>query len=433
MPILDGVAKATDCSIEELLLVGTSGRSVDLREIMVELNLHEDLFGNTMNGSLLVQDTNNLINQLPIIGMEFLMITVSKPSSPWKIKKVFRVYKISDRQKDTTTERYILHFCSEEAIVSESVKISKSYKGQTISAMVRDICMTYLKINPKKLQSTDILDTQGTFDIVIPYWRPFYAINWLARMGKTAQAASASFVFFEDSQGYHFKPIETLTQQEPLQAINFMPVNFAGEKEEKSDTTIKHESAFEYEMHNSPDMLRGFGIGTYAGKLTMVDPFAQKITLSSTDSSTLFKQTKHLNNFPHLQLNEDRTNKSVTEHHESFFRVASNKLKPDTWLLQRNSYLAGLHGFQMKVALPGNIILRAGQVVQANFAVGGTPSRESKLIDELYSGNYLITAVRHKIQRTHYVCILEISKDSLTSSLPAESFGSPAMNAIRSR
>lgn len=432
MALVDGIVQATDYSLDELVLVGTTGTPIDIRGIVYELNLTEDLFGNTMAGSVFINDTQNLINILPIIGMEFLLVSVSKPTTPWKIQKTFRVYKITDRKRTSSgSEDYILHFCSEESIISEATKISKSYKGMTISSMVRDICRTFLKIDAKKFPPSHLTETQGNFDIVVPYWTPFYTINWLSRMGKTAQAPSCSFVFFEDSEGFHFTSIEMLSQQEPLQSLNFSPMNFLGEENHRSDTTLRHEGVYSYELVNSPDMIRSLNSGAYSGKLTMIDPFSQKITISSANAATLFQHTKHLNPYSYVQLNPDRTKVPVTQHHESFFRVAPSYLKADTWMLQRNSYLSGLHNFQLKVELPGNMYFRVGQVVTLNLPAGAIPTREEKPMDDIFGGNYMITAIVHKFDRTKYVCTMELSKDSVKVAMPNSIQSNQVINKLR--
>lgn len=431
MPI-DGVSKATDFELVELTLLGSSGTAVDLRAIFHELNLNEDLFGNTMSGALVVDDTEDLVNVLPIIGMEYLVITFIKPGTGFKTQRVFRVYKITDRKKlAASSEQYVLHFCSEEAILSSSIRISKSYTGLPISSIVKDICTTFLKIDSKKLPTSALTETQGIFDVVIPYWTPFYAINWLSRMARTSQSPGCSFLFFEDSDGYHFTSLESLVQQEPIQTINFGPMQIVNEQFDQSDTSLRHEAGMAHELQNSPDMLQLATSGAYAGKLTVIDPFSQKISVNTVNAATLFAQTKHLNEFPYLQMNTDRTQKPVTEHFDGFFRVANNKLKPETWLIQRNAYLSAMHTFQMRIEIPGSPYLRVGQVVILNLPAGAPPSDEGKSMDNIYSGRYLITSVRHRIDRAKYVCTLELSKDSVKVALPPGMVTNPSWQKLR--
>jgi hypothetical protein len=435
MAVPDGLQYATQFQLTELTIVGVSGASVDLREVMRELNIFEDIFSNTMTGDVFINDSQNLINLVPILGGEYLRITLVKPSTPWKLSKTFRIYKITDRRKNTTfSEDYVLHFCSEEHVLSESIKISKSYKSLPISSIIKDIATNYLQIDSKKFPSDELTTTTGNFDIIIPYWTPFYAINWLARMATTASAPGCSFMFFEDSMGFHFSSIELLSQQVPLQVINFMPLNLSGETNEKgavSDTQQRLESAEEFEMNRAPDLIRSISTGMYAGKLTTIHPLEQRIKVRTSNAAVLFNSTKHLNPHTFMQLGQDRTKVPQTEHFDSFSRVAADNLKVHTWMLQRNAYLSALHGFQIKVSLPGNMYLRVGQVVKMNLPSAEVSSQESKSMDRLFSGNYLITAIRHKIDRIRYVCILELSKDSIVPQMPSSLEGSAAMTKIR--
>ncbi len=435
MPTDDGIKYASEFQIDELTLVAVSGASVDLRQVFRELNVFEDLFSNTMTAELFINDSQNLINILPILGGEYIKVTFIKPGTTWKLSKVFRVYKITDRRKSTlSSEDYVLHLCSEELILSESIKISKAYKGMTISAIIKDIARNYLQIDSLKFPATSVTPTTGNFDVVIPFWTPLYTINWLSRMARTGDNPGCSFVFFEDSVGYHFTSIELLSQQAPLQPINFMPMNLAGETGEKglkSDTQQRFESAEEYEMTKAPDLMRSVSTGMYAGKLVTINPMDQRINVRTLNAAALFEATDHLNDNMFIQFGNDRTRTPQTGHVDSFFRVAADNLRVTTWMLQRNAYMAALHGFQIKVSLPGNMSLRVGQVVTLNMPAAAAPSKESKPEDQLYSGNYLITAIRHKIDRTKYICVLELSKDSIVPQLPEPLQDSGAINKIR--
>lgn len=435
MPISDGLLYATDFQLSELTITSASGQRVDIREVLRELVLYEDLFSNAMTGSVFISDTQDLINVLPIVGGEYLSVTLSKPSTIQKIQKTFRVYKITERRKSSpSSEDYILHFCSEEVILNESILISNSYRQATISSIVKDVASNYLKMGATKFPTESLTQTTGNFDVILPFWSPFYAINWLARMARTSGATGCSFLFFEDNQGYRFVPIELLVQEDPIQVINFMPLNLAGqtrEKSDKSDTQQRLESAEDYELSSAPDLIQSISAGTYAGRLMRVNILDQQVKTSTLNGLDFFGKTKHTNKNSFLQASLDRMNIPQTERHDSFYRVAVDNLKVETWLLQRNAYISGIHGFQLKVSIAGNMALRVGQVITLNLPSARIGRPEEKPLDKLYSGKYLITAIQHKIDRNKYVCILELSKDSVETPLPAVVVGSPAINKLR--
>lgn len=435
MPIQDGIRYATEFQLDSLAIISSSGAAVDVREVMRELNLFEDLFGNAMTGTVLISDTQNLINVLPIIGVEYLVVSLMKPSTPWKISKTFRIYKITDRRKNNpNSEDYVLHFCSEELILNESLKVSKSYKSMTVSAIVRDITTNFLKIESSKFPLSSLTSTVGNFDVVIPYWTPFKAINWVSRMARTGLNTGCSFVFFEDGLGYHFDSIENLSQQQPLQEINFVPANLAGETGEvsdKPDTQIRLESAEDYELSQAPDLLGVISGGMYASKLRRVNILDQQIKTTTQNGVEFFGRTRHLNKNPFMQTGKDRTLFTQPEHFDAFYRSAIDTLNVETWMLQRNAYMASIHGFQVKVSLPGNMNFRVGQIVQMNLPAASIGTKDTKPLDTLFSGRYMITAIRHKVDRIKYVCVLELSKDSLGAQLPAPLENNPNMTKVR--
>jgi hypothetical protein len=433
MPDTEGLSKATQFQIDSLLIVGSNGVSVDVRQLMRELNLYEDLFTNTMYGNLLLSDTQNLINILPIVGSEYLVVSLSKPTTPWKITKTLRIYKITDRRRNGAyVEDYILHLCSEETILNESIKISKAYKGLPVSDIIQDITKNYLQIAPSKFPPASITNTMGNHNIVVPFWTPFYTINWLVRLARTAQHPGCSFAFFEDRDGFRFTSIEALSQQTPVQSINFMPMNFHGEHNtQESDMQMRQESAESYEIVEGLDVLRSISTGMYAGKLVTINPIEQRINVHSLDAATLYNNTKHPNPFSCLTLAPDRTRHTLSEHHDANFRVAADNLSVERWMLQRDAYLSGIHAFRIRVAIGGNMLLRVGQMVQLNLPAAMAATKDGKELDRLFTGKYLITAIRHKVDRTKYVCILELSKDSLTAELPAPLLSSPTLNTIR--
>jgi hypothetical protein len=66
-----------------------------------------------------------LSSQLLIDGSELLLIDIDKGDGFGNIKRAFRIYKQSDRKnKNQTSEIYVLKFASEEIILSEH----KDYK-----------------------------------------------------------------------------------------------------------------------------------------------------------------------------------------------------------------------------------------------------------------------------------------------------------------
>ena len=53
----DGIQYASQFQLDDLTLIAVNGTSVDLREVMREMNIFEDMFTNTMSGDLFISDS----------------------------------------------------------------------------------------------------------------------------------------------------------------------------------------------------------------------------------------------------------------------------------------------------------------------------------------------------------------------------------------
>ena len=74
MTTTTGLQAAGEVLIERLKLVSSQNVIIDLTEFMVEIDLYEDMFLNYLHGTIVLTDSRNLIDTLPIIGEEYLML-----------------------------------------------------------------------------------------------------------------------------------------------------------------------------------------------------------------------------------------------------------------------------------------------------------------------------------------------------------------------
>ena len=86
----------------------------------------------------------------------------------------------------------------------------------------------------------------------------------------------------------------------------------------------------------------------------------------------------------------------------------------------RLSNMMELNNFKLNLTVTGRTDAEVGQTlyfsypdVSPNSAEDLTKSNE----DQYYSGNYLVTAIRHKINLLRHTMTMEIVKDSLTNKV----------------
>ena len=81
----------------------------------------------------------------------------------------------------------------------------------------------------------------------------------------------------------------------------------------------------------------------------------------------------------------------------------------------RTSQMAQASHTVIKILVPGNIHISVGNTIDFNYyKLALSDKIDSRALDEVYSGKYLITAVRHILQSSGvFQTVLEISKNSL--------------------
>ncbi len=71
------VQYAGETNLEYLRIYSSEGVRADLSSIVVEINLFEDIFSSAFTGNIIIVDTLNLIEKLPILGQEYIELKCS--------------------------------------------------------------------------------------------------------------------------------------------------------------------------------------------------------------------------------------------------------------------------------------------------------------------------------------------------------------------
>ena len=157
---------ATEYQIDAIkLLTSMTNGTIDLIPQLVELNLFEDIYSSTISGNLVLNDSLGLLSNFRINGTEFVQITLRKGTQDDNpIQRTFRIFKVSNRSINVSNgfEVYTLNFCSEEFLFSEQYRISKGYVNTSISDIVADILINYVKVGTSGKKNVYIQDRKST-------------------------------------------------------------------------------------------------------------------------------------------------------------------------------------------------------------------------------------------------------------------------------
>jgi hypothetical protein len=456
-----GFSNPKDFALTNLLLV-TSVSTFDLKNMMVEVAYTEDLFDNVSYGYVVIAEASGYIETLGLMGNEFLRLTFSKSGDSFnKIDKLFRVYKLGKRTLEGTVykESYVLYFCSEELILSSQYKISKSYKSYVVSDIIIDILNSYLKVPSNRIVNIDA--TYGQYDFILPTIAPFDAINWLTVYARTSpvNGAGSDMIFYEDKYGYNFRSIQTMMKVPSYYTYTYKPKNL-----DSGNLNTSSYNVITYEILDSYDVLGGIHSGLFANQLISVNPLTRTRKVTNFDyglytngqagavgtGSQLTNPSfgtppivpdpttvagKLLNFFPITNNFVNRNNDALNQTPQALTKLVfsnfdSNKdsyvsqgptnsggsdIFAETYIPYRTAQLALANYTRVRISVPGDSNLTIGKVITFNLMSKVVNSKE---LDPYYSGNYLITGVKHLIGLTEYKTILEITKESVSTKYP---------------
>jgi len=421
-----GVVYPNDYTLVNLTIL-TSVTSIDVKNILVELSYNEDLFNNTASGYLMVVDSTGYIEKLHMNGNEFIRITFGKADSTTQIvDKLFRIFKVAKRKPENegNTETYSLYFCSEELLLSEQYKVSKSYSNKDIASNVNDILRTFLKVPTSRIAAIE--STVGVYSFIIPNLKPFDAINWLSTYARpNSNNLGADMLLYEDKFGYNFRSLQSLFGQTVYHEYAFNPKNIDAMTQTLSDKMYNVQT---YEIMDSFDTLGAINSGVFGNKLLSVDPLLRRYKITNFDYGDYSSRATKLNSYPVTNNFTNRFGDGLNQTPQAAYKlVFSNynqsdatfiKEKPgsvapnifaETYIPYRTAQLPLLNYTRIKISVPGDPGITVGRVIKFNLLSKDPVKKEP---DEFYSGKYLVTAVRHLLTIHSYRTVLELAKDS---------------------
>jgi len=439
-----GLYYPQDFSLEAVDIVTDSSKTYKLKHLVVEVSFFEDIYAFACSGYVILRDAVGLIETLKLDGTEFINITYGKTkrqNDSGKIKRTFRLYKIGNRKPsgNINSEFFTVYFCSEEMLLSEQLKLSKGYKGQQISDIVIDILLgeNSLKVNAGKLQYIET--TYGTYDFVIPRMKPFQAISWLSTYARPSGKAGADMLFFETNDGYHFRSLQSLFNDDTYGTYTYKPANIDNE-----NMTSRLNTVLDYEFVKTFDSLDATESGIYASKVISIDPLTREQRITN------FNKNK-LSGYSNSGEGTNRLGKKQTEMFDSSYKLVfgnANQIdKPyikqsefgvakdiyiETTVPNRGAQIALANYTVIKAIIPGDTAITAGKtIIFQLYSNNYDPETKTRKLDEFFSGKYLVTAVRHIIQTQGvFQTVLELAKESLKSTRSSPSYSSSDYRSI---
>lgn len=421
----------------------SKGGEIDISPVYDEINIFDSLFMPMMSGNILITDSVGLSKVLNFDGSEVILISIEKSSNFLSFEKSFRIYKQTDRRNvNQSTEKFVLHFVSDEFVFSMQQRVNQSYQA-TYSEITEKILQTYLKL--EDLDKGIIETTSGIRKVVIPNLPPLEAIEWCAKRSLDGKNAP-SFVFFSNIFGYNYVSLSSLLNKDSILKINFDPKNLS-----QNDALTEMNSARAYELILQNDSIDKIRSGVNAGKFIGFDPLTRSLSEKNFSFDNHYSLTEHLNSNPNrteIFNKDDTTNLTTVDSRKVLSIFGSNRKNSEyikkydgesiskvegyeSFMFQRKAIFKNLAAKRLKVVLPGNFQLTSGFNVEILTSGFNLKSRGDQNQEISLNGKYLIIAARHTITNNKHESMIEIATDSTDN--PQVYTSSPEQNELLRR
>ena len=392
-----------------------------------EIDYFESIESPTISMSLRFLDVDQVIGRKGITGGELIEVTVKDgDEDEFKITKDHKMMlnSVVDMNTQTSFQEATLEFVSQETIINETSRLNKKFTGN-ISQIVEDILtkdkkgiLTKKKVFGPKTETTNYDftieedRTTNSYSFVGNLKRPFDTIQWLCPKSQ-ASNQSFGFLFFENLDGYHFRSIESLLDQESLPPYFYTDSPFDSQNKP---------IILQNKVESTNDIGLNCRLGMYANKTIYIDIENQEASVDdfSIEQLKLRKPPKLMEG---LEKHPTRLMLRVDDVGVAQVGAAKSETVPKSELAkyQNKSYIRNnlLFSQCLRISIPLNTTLRVGLILEIKLPVkkgDGKTETGTYGTDKTNdpSGRYLIAELRHLIGREYAETQLKLIRDVFT-------------------
>tara|TARA_Y100000389_G_scaffold190786_1_gene216017 strand:+ start:4096 stop:5424 length:1329 start_codon:yes stop_codon:yes gene_type:complete len=413
-----------DYSLLEVSLFSLNeSQKLDIKPLVVEINIYESIIASALQSEILIQDIGqNLISSLPIVGQERVEILLATDRKQYRLN--FSIYKIDSRSMEEKNQVYLMSCISIEALRNENFRICERVDGKKTEEIISDV----LGRNSFSTKGFDGDSTVFPFNMYIPNWRPFDLFNWLStRSVPEYKKDSIGFLFYETLDGYKFKSIDWLIDQDEYPRKGVKYTFFQGNT---SGSGVDEKDKYRISGYSTP---KAFNIyddlrrGAFAHNCIYLDVNRATYKVFKTTADDFWEDSSHL----------EKTKPYVTDGSAQLLERGSRFIyRPSTistwgnW--EENQSTEGTENIdevnknfekafyryyfleysQLDISVPGDMRVRAGNII--NVSIPSPKKAEGNRVpeDKRLSGKYMVSAVKHTLNRNELRTYITLSRDS---------------------
>ena len=433
-------------SVFEKMTIQSDGlKTADIDGGAFLVTYYENLFSPIVTAKINVVNTGDSIrgkdgkmqsiyNGFPLRGGERVVLKITGNSEVNKEgldfsknpKDYFYVASITNVLIDSGKEIFTLNLVPREAITNETVRVGKKFPGsQPISDSVDNILKEYLKTD--KIGTID--KTQNPYGFLGNLKKPFTILTWLSSKGvpaSTGKDASAGYLFYQTKDGFNFRSIDDLIDQNPYKNKFVYTPNVVEDQDPRKNFKILN-----YGTNKNQDLIGKLERGAYCTYRLFFNPLTFEYTNPEKGLFKLGDYQKEVKNLgkeitlPPISDDSKETLGDVPSRYmTAVLDIGTMEKEPfvpkdpniaencDPFKIQSQSIMRYNVIFTqiMEMTIPYNANLRAGLTIECEFPRLDREKRAEK--DTEMSGLYIIKELCHQFDSEGSFTKLKLIRDT---------------------
>ena len=405
------------CIIES----NTGGDQKDIVDLITDIYYYESILEPSIRTNIIYVDTGKsikkdnktltVIDGLPLQGTESVKIKITDGNGV-EINIEQFVKKITPIGQESTKSVVALDLVSEEGIINLTAAVNQRFDGKN-SEHVKKILTDKKYLGTEK--KLDIEETENNFCFIGNNKRSFYTILWLAKKSipllQGAKQNTAGYFFFETSEGFKFKSIDSLLSQEKKKSFIYnetpdgagenIPSGYSAKILEHSVDDVGGDAQSKLEM------------GAYSTRTVLFDPFNCNYEVITKEAKETEKNLKLAGkNLPVINPRFIREGKNKNFTRTQYMLIDRGTLPtgdtkqqvaksdqpnfdPENILSQSSMRYNQLFNITTTITIVPDFSLHAGDIIFIDFRELSDQKNED--LNKQFGGKYLISDLCHNI------------------------------------
>lgn len=420
---------SAESALKNLQITSTDGKhSIDLVTSVTELCYYESLMLDSICVRLKFADTGStegldgktLKEVFPLTTTERVDMKLSQEVNGEEIvlggknKLTLYVHDYTTLYEDSRKNLIDLELRSKEYIKSQNMSMARTFDG-LISDSVKKILDEELKTE----KEIEIEDTINTRDVTIYHKRPLVILNWLSKQSVSREnqqlGKSAGYFLFETANGYKYKSIDGLLDQEKKKSYIYnntpdtkIPAGYDG-------------TILDFDESNLININQKSKMGAFSNRIVLFDPFSTyyQVIENKADDNNIKSSGRRLPHFNHeFDIDYTRTSYFLLDTGTSFDGSIDQQLEKsknenfEYGKIVNQSFMRYNQFFssQISMTIPGDFELHIGDAIFVD--IPQLNKDKSDEVDRQSGGLYIISDLCHYITPKEFRTELTLVRDS---------------------